>query len=161
MSSPVANIVLVYLPIHHAAEEHRPFFPEPEPLKADSRRGQEKTRRVFVVDDEISIADSLVEILNDSGYDARALYSGNAAISLARYMCPDIVVADVVMPTLNGVETVLAIKQICPATRVVLFSGQASTSDILKRARADGHEFDLLPKPIHPDELLQRLADLK
>ena len=160
MSCPVANIVLVYLPVH-AAEERGSLFPDPEPLKSDSRKGKEKSRRIFVIDDEISIADSLAEILNDCGYDARALYSGHAAIALAQYICPDIVVSDVVMPSLNGVETALAIKQICPKTRVILFSGQASTSDILKKARSDGHDFDMLPKPIHPDELLQRLAELK
>ena len=109
----------------------------------------------------MSIADSLAEILNDSGYDARALYSGRAAIALAGQACPDIVVADVVMPAMNGVEAVLAISKICPGARIILFSGQAGTGDILRRAKDDGHEFDLLPKPIHPDDLLEILAAIK
>ncbi len=160
MSTAVAHIVLVFTPLH-APQDNGPLTPNPERLKSDYGKGQEKSRRIFVIDDEISIADSLAEILNDSGYEARALYSGHAAISLARYVCPNIVVSDVVMPSLNGVETALAIKQICPATRVVLFSGQAGTADILSQARANGHEFVMLPKPIHPDELLERLAEME
>jgi len=65
------------------------------------------------------------------------------------------------MPKLNGVETVLAIREHCPATRILLFSGQAGVMDILDEARARGHQFELLPKPIHPDLLLKKLAGFK
>ena len=115
-------------------------------------------KHVLVVDDEISIADSLTEILAGHGYKARAVYSGVDAFDYCHELCPDIVVADVVMPKLNGVDTVVAIREFCPEIRVLLFSGQAGTSDILARARAKGHEFELLPKPIHPDRLLKTLA---
>src|SRR5260370_41541120 len=124
MSTAVAHIVLVFTPLH-APQDNGPLTPNQERLKSDYGKGQEKSRRIFVIDDEISIADSLAEILNDSGYEARALYSGHAAISLARYVCPNIVVSDVVMPSLNGVETALAFQQISPARRVVPFSVQA------------------------------------
>ena len=65
------------------------------------------------------------------------------------------------MPRRNGVETVVAIREFCPATRILLFSGQAGTADILEEARAHGHQFELLPKPIHPDLLLKKLASFK
>jgi len=91
------------------------------------------------------------------GFDARPFYGGQGAIDFARKQCPDIVLSDVVMPKLNGVETVLAIRELCPSTRILLFSGQAGTSNILQRARASGHEFELLPKPIHPEDLLKKL----
>jgi CheY-like chemotaxis protein len=64
------------------------------------------------------------------------------------------------MPKMNGVDTVLAIRELCPDARMLLFSGQAGTRDILAHARANGHEFELLPKPIHPDQLLKRLSAL-
>jgi len=110
-----------------------------------------------VIDDEASIADSLTEILNSQGFEARAFYRGQSAIDFARQNCPDIVLSDVVMPKLNGVETVLAIRQLCPATRILLFSGQAGTTNILQQARERGHEFELLPKPLNPDVLLKKL----
>ena len=114
----------------------------------------------MVIDDETEIADSLAEILSAHGYDAVAFYSGKTAIDFARKQCPDLVVSDVIMPKMNGVDTVLAIREMCPDTRILLFSGQAGTSDVLAKARAQGQEFELLSKPIHPDQLLKRLSKL-
>ena len=130
-------------------------------IKGQSRQFQATPGRkhVVVVDDEVQIADSLTEILTGHGYEARAFYSGRDVINHCEKQCPDIIVADVVMPKLNGVETALAIREYCPEIRVVLFSGQAGTTDILARARAKGHDFELLPKPIHPDRLLRTLAE--
>ena len=130
-------------------------------VKGQSRQFEAKSgpKHIVVVDDEVQIADSLTEILTGHGYEARAFYNGRDAINHCQERCPDIVVADVVMPKLNGVDTVLAIREYCPETRVLLFSGQAGTSDILSRARAKGHNFELLPKPIHPDWLLKTLAE--
>ena len=160
MSTSAPNAAFTFLSVQVSKERRSPSR-TPAPLETGPLKGKEKSRRIFVIDDEMSIADSLAEILNESGYDARALYSGRAAITLAKHICPDIVVSDVVMPSLNGVETALAIKEICPTTRIVLFSGQAGTADILSQARANGNEFVMLPKPIHPDELLERLAEME
>jgi DNA-binding response OmpR family regulator len=115
-------------------------------------------QRILVVDDEVVIADSLAEILSDHGYQAHAFYDGQTAIAAARDTCPDLVLCDVVMPELNGVETVMAIRKLCARTRIFLFSGQAHTKDLLEVARAQGHLFEVLPKPMHPKELLKRLA---
>jgi CheY-like chemotaxis protein len=127
---------------------------------ADSLSKSAKTAtrsRVLVVDDEKLVADSLSEILRCFNYDASAFYNGETAIEAARQKCPDFVLSDVVMPTLNGVETVLKIREICPNARVILLSGNAATTDLLRQARVQGHDFELLPKPIHPDEILKRL----
>jgi CheY-like chemotaxis protein len=128
---------------------------------ADSLSKSAKTAtnslRVLVVDDEKLVADTLSEILNHFNYDASAFYSGETAIEAARLKCPDFVLSDVVMPTLNGVETVLRIREICPNARVILLSGNAATADLLRHARDQGHDFELLAKPIHPDEILKRL----
>jgi CheY-like chemotaxis protein len=138
-------------------QPNRPFgFPD-KPARQDPSRAQGDRQKILVVDDETAIADSLAEILSDLGYEALTAYDGPAAIETAREICPDVVLCDVVMPQLNGVDTAIAIRQICPKARVFLFSGQAGTIDILKNARAQGHSFELLPKPMHPDELLGRL----
>ena len=123
-------------------------------------RTQAARKRVLVVDDEPNIADSLTEILIGHGYDALAFYSGHKAVDSARDCCPDVVISDVVMPKLNGVDTVLAIRELCPSTTILLFSGLAGTTKILEAARAEGHEFELLPKPIHPEQLLKKLSTL-
>jgi len=117
-----------------------------------------EAHRVLVIDDEADIADSLTDILILHGYDAVAFHDGLSAIESARSHCPDIVVSDVVMPKLNGVDTVAAIHEFCPEVRIVLLSGQALTMDILEKARAAGRDFEVLPKPIHPYLLLKKIS---
>ena len=114
----------------------------------------------MVVDDEKDIAESLTEILILHGYDAQAFENGKSAIESARQRCPDVVISDVIMPVINGVETVIAIQELCPRAQVLLLSGQAATSDILKEARESGHDFQLVGKPVHPYVLLKKLSTL-
>jgi|SRR5581483_9620575 len=121
-------------------------------------RGTQRLR-VIVVDDERRVADSVKEILADSGHTAIAAYDGLSAVKIAKESCPDVLLCDVLMPDMNGVDTAVAVRDICPDARVVLFSGHASVSDILTRARAEGHHFEFLPKPIRPKDLLQKLSD--
>jgi CheY-like chemotaxis protein len=113
--------------------------------------------RILVVDDETLIADTIVQILNRNGFIAEAAYGGKQAIAIAERHCPDLVLSDVLMPEIDGVEAAIAIRELCPDTRIVLFSGQAATVEILARAKERGHTFELLPKPIHPTELLRHL----
>jgi len=110
------------------------------------------------VDDEIIIADTIVQILNRAGFLANAVYNGRDAIESARRNNPHTVLSDVMMPLIDGVEAAIAIRALWPDTRIVLFSGQAATVEILDRARAQGYDFELLPKPIHPTELLRYLS---
>jgi CheY-like chemotaxis protein len=113
--------------------------------------------RILVVDDEAVIADTIVQILNRNGFIAEAAYSGAQAIELAHRYCPELVLSDVMMPHVDGVEAAIKIRELCPDTRIVLFSGQAATVEILARARERGHNFELLPKPIHPTQLIKHL----
>ena len=64
-------------------------------------------------------------------------------------------------PKLDGVKLAVTIREMCPSTPIVLFSGQAGTPYILQEARRRGHEFEVLPKPIHPLKLLERLTGLR
>jgi CheY-like chemotaxis protein len=120
---------------------------------------QGPTPRILVVDDERIIADTIVQILNRNGFIAEPAYSGKEAIEKARLHCPELVLSDVLMPHVDGVEAAIAIRELCPDTRIVLFSGQAATVEILARARERGHSFELLPKPIHPTQLIKHLRE--
>jgi CheY-like chemotaxis protein len=119
-----------------------------------------KKQRILVVDDEELIAHSLRDILTPAGFDTVCALSGTEAIEVAEEICPDIVISDVIMPDLDGVQTDIRIKRACQTARILLFSGQSATSDLLQRARAEGHTFDLLPKPIHPARLIAALHKL-
>ncbi|MGA3210441.1 MAG: response regulator [Terriglobales bacterium] len=113
--------------------------------------------KVLVVDDESAVADSLVAVLKYGGFDATGVYGPLEALEALRSDCPDILLSDVLMPKMSGIELAQAAVTVCPAIRIVLISGQAATTPYLEQARAQGYEFDLLPKPIHPQELLERL----
>ncbi len=115
-------------------------------------------RRVLVVDDEQVIADTLSIILNHAGFDASPVYTGSAAVESARKLHPDLIISDVIMPDMNGIEAAIQIRSFLPSCKILLFSGQAATADLLENARAQGHEFEILAKPVHPQDLLAKLA---
>ncbi|MGB7984291.1 MAG: response regulator [Terracidiphilus sp.] len=113
--------------------------------------------RILVADDERVIADSLAMILNLSGFEARAVYSGERAVELAAEFKPEMLISDVIMAGLSGIDAAIQIRTLFPQVKILLFSGQAATADLLEKARAQGYEFDILSKPVHPQDLLARL----
>lgn len=114
---------------------------------------------VLVVDDESVIADTLAEILTRSGYQGVAEYDGDSALETALLTPPEMLITDVVLPGMTGIELAISVRRIFPECKIILFSGQASTADLLASARADGHHFTLLNKPLHPQDLLQRVSE--
>jgi len=117
--------------------------------------------RVLVVDDEPLIATTVTAILNDSGFEAIHAFSAEDALVAARDFCPDVVLSDVLMPRMSGVDLGMRLRQELPGAYIILFSGQAATTELLRKARLDGYDFELLAKPIHPEELIVHLAALK
>jgi DNA-binding response OmpR family regulator len=113
--------------------------------------------RVLVADDERVIADTLAMILNQSGFEAQAVYSGEKAVDLAHTFKPEMLISDVIMGGLSGIDAAIRIRSLLPQVKVLLFSGQAATSDLLTEARAQGYEFEILAKPVHPQDLVARL----
>jgi len=110
--------------------------------------------RVFVVDDEQIIAATVATILEMSGFSATAFTSPIEALKRARLESPDLLISDVVMPEMSGIDLALRINEHCPKCKVLLFSGQAATVDFLWKTRDLGHDFHLLLKPVHPADLL-------
>ncbi|HYU48116.1 MAG TPA: response regulator [Terriglobales bacterium] len=119
------------------------------------------SKRIFVVDDEKCIADSLAVILRRSGYEANAFYNAQSALEQIESCWPDLVITDVAMPGMNGVDMAVLIRERHPACKVLLFSGQASTLDLLKDVGQRGYDFELLAKPIHPTDMLAKVENAK
>lgn len=113
--------------------------------------------RVLIADDEPVIADTLGIILNRSGFDATIVYSAKKAVETAARWRPDIFLADVFMGEMSGIEAAIQICALLPHCRILLLSGQAATSDLLRDARVRGHHFEILVKPVHPSQLLRHL----
>jgi DNA-binding response OmpR family regulator len=114
---------------------------------------------VLVVDDERVIADTLSTILSKNGFAPLTAYDAKSALELAATIPPDLLISDVAMPGMNGIELAIAIADSVPDCKILLFSGQASTVDLLDRARHAGHHFNLLTKPIHPTDMLKRIRE--
>jgi CheY-like chemotaxis protein len=113
--------------------------------------------KVLVADDERVIADTLAMILNQSGFEARAVYSSERALEVVPDFKPDMLISDVIMGELNGIDAAIQVRQLLPNIKILLFSGQAATADLLEKARAQGYEFEILAKPVHPQDLLTKL----
>ena len=114
--------------------------------------------RVLIADDEQVIADSMALILGQLGYETAAVYSGEQAVEAAATLTPDVVISDVAMGGMNGVEACIRIRRLLPDCRIILFSGQASTATLIQRATFETHDFEMLTKPVHPKALLAYLT---
>jgi CheY-like chemotaxis protein len=114
--------------------------------------------RILIVDDEQMIADTLSIIFRGAGYEAFTAYNGLIGLDAARTLEPNLVLSDVVMPGLDGVQMAMEILIALPSVQILLFSGQADTLDLLECAEEKGFHFEILQKPIHPDEILRKVA---
>ena len=113
---------------------------------------------MFVVDDEPLIVDTLTEILTSAGFETTRFYDSRLVLSYAQQRCPDILLTDVMMPHLGGIELAASIIERCPTARVLLLSGHAASTELVERASHGGKRLELLSKPLDPRVLLRKLA---
>jgi DNA-binding NtrC family response regulator len=99
---------------------------------------------VFVVDDDAIISLTLAAILQQNGFDATSFINPLKALQAAESKRPDLLVSDVIMPEISGVDLAIQLKQVCPDCGILLFSGQAATADLLIEARLAGYDFTLV-----------------
>lgn len=112
---------------------------------------------VLVVDDEPSIVATVCAILEAYGYSAVGVTSGAEAIAKATASCPDLLLSDVMMPGLNGFETGLQVKKVCPHCRLLFFTGYAEVSGLADGLKSNGLAFEVLSKPMHPAALVDKV----
>ena len=114
--------------------------------------------RVLIVDDERNIADTLATVFKIKGHEAMAAYSAESAVGLIETFEPDVVLSDVIMGKMTGVDLAIYLSRARPECKVILFSGQNATANLLAEASKKGHEFRLLAKPIHPQKLMEEVT---
>jgi CheY-like chemotaxis protein len=95
-----------------------------------------------------------------NGFSARFFTSPLEALAAARSESPDLVISDVAMPGISGIELAIQMRAQYPNCKILLFSGQAATLDLLEGARAQGYDFRLLQKPVFPSEFLVEIGQL-
>lgn len=115
---------------------------------------------VFVVDDENVIASTIELLLLSQGFDARSFVDPLDALEAAQSEAPNLLITDLAMPCLNGIELAIRITKRHPVCKVILFSGEAGLEDLVADGSLHGHDFHLLLKPIHPNTLIREIKEL-
>jgi DNA-binding response OmpR family regulator len=113
--------------------------------------------RILVIDDEESVADTLAAILTECGYEVWVEYSGDAGVKRAGTFRPDIVISDVIMPAINGVDAAIDIERQLPDCRILLLSAAPEYARHVLKSRCHPG-FEVIAKPIDPSWLLSRLS---
>lgn len=112
---------------------------------------------VLVVDDEEEFRDVTVKILTKRGLHAEAAESGEKALEILAHSHTDVVLLDVKMPGMGGIETLRQIRSLKPLVEVVLLTGHASVESGIEGMKLGA--FDYLMKPIETDPLIEKLSE--
>ncbi|MDD2228376.1 MAG: sigma-54 dependent transcriptional regulator [Candidatus Cloacimonetes bacterium] len=102
--------------------------------------------KVLVIDDEKNICLTISNILTDEGYEVLSCYTAKCGLSMAEESEPDIILLDVKLPDINGLEVLAKLKKSQPGIPVVMISGNSSISDAVKAIKLGA--FDFLEKPL-------------
>ncbi len=116
-----------------------------------------RRKTVLVVDSEKAVTDTLVAIFERAGYISIPCYSSDEAIRIIAGVAPDLIISEIFIDRGNGIEVAIAAKTLCPHSKVILMSGNPQAQEMIEKAIALGHSFDILAKPIHPAELLEKM----
>ena len=139
--------------VQAAAPEATGAFPAAEP---SGHKDRMKDHRILVVDDEPASRKGLQDLLGVWGYDVSSAGDGQEALERAAGRAPDLVIADLVMPGIDGMELLARFKHDFPTTAVVFLTGQGSIESAVQAIK-DG-AYDYLTKPVDPTRL-QLLLD--
>ena len=116
--------------------------------------------QILVVDDQPSIVSTICLILETYGYNAVGVNSGYEAIAKVPSFRPDLLLSEIMMPGMNGFNTGLEVKKLCPDCQLLFFSGYSDLSGMADALKNRGFRFELLPKPVPPALLLDRVKSL-
>lgn len=112
---------------------------------------------VLVVDDEDEFREMTSKILTKRGLDVKSAESGEKALEILEHSRTDVVLLDVKMPGMDGIETLKHIRNLKPLVEVVLLTGHASVESGIEGMKLGA--FDYLMKPIETDPLLAKLDE--
>jgi DNA-binding NtrC family response regulator len=113
--------------------------------------------RVLLVDDEREFAATLAERLNLRGIQAQVVNCGADALQTIAHDTPQIVILDLMMPGMNGLDVLKHIKSDYPDVQVIVLTGMGSSKDGLEGMRLGA--FDFMMKPLQIEELIQKIRD--
>jgi len=111
--------------------------------------------KILIVDDEEEFASTVAERLNLRGYQATAVFSANEALAIIGTAAPDVVLLDLMMPGINGFETLRVIKELTPSIEVIILTGYGGIQGKLQGMEAGA--FDYVMKPVDLGVLITKI----
>lgn len=125
--------------------------------RGDLVHSEERGRgMILVVHDERVVADCMATLLRRAGFEARTAYDGTSALEIALEASPDLLVSDVGIQGIDGVQLAMAVVNSMPECRVLLFSSHETQRNV-ESARAEGYAFSSLAKPVHPASVMRQV----
>lgn len=115
--------------------------------------------KILIVDDEEEFASTVAERLNLRGYQATAVFSANEALALIRTAPPDVVLLDLMMPGINGLDTLRMIKETTPAIEVIILTGYGGIQGKLEGMESGA--FDYVMKPVDLGALIVKIESAR
>jgi CheY-like chemotaxis protein len=118
-------------------------------------------KRILVVEDDENLRSTLARLLVRTGYEVAEAGEGHEALQRMALQTADLVIMDMLMPDMEGAETILALRRLYPGVKIVAISGGgiSSPASLLGIARALGAH-KILSKPLIPEEFLEIIRDL-
>lgn len=120
--------------------------------RPSQRRRDMRNRSILVIEDEEYIRENLIEILSLNNYDIFSVISGEEGIEAARKRDFDVVLTDLKLPGISGIDVIKAIKGISPGTACIILTGYSSVETAVEAMRSGA--FSYIKKPFSKDELL-------
>ncbi|MBI4965628.1 MAG: response regulator [Desulfomonile tiedjei] len=111
--------------------------------------------RVLIVDDEEEFVETIVKRLKDRGLAAEGVTSGRQALDLMETKDFDVVILDVKMPGMDGIETLRVMKTRRPLTEVIMLTGHGSVDSGIQGLQLGAYNYVMKPVPL--DELLEQM----
>jgi DNA-binding NtrC family response regulator len=112
-------------------------------------------RRVLIVDDDRDIVTIVSTILGGRGWDIKAAYNGREALEAVTLSKPDIILLDIMMPEMNGIEVLKRIKKIDTDARIIMITAFGDVESYLDSMELGAYEY--INKPFETDELLEMI----
>jgi len=122
----------------------------------ESKTDINRSVRVLVVDDEPEICDLMKQFLDESGYDVRIAYNGESCVDIVKNFSPHFILLDIMMPGMNGIETLVKIRELDKVAVVVMVTALHDIT--MARDAIDIGASDYITKPIDLKYLLDYLA---
>ncbi len=110
---------------------------------------------ILIVDDEVSILNSLSSILEDEGYDVSVAKSGIEALKVCAVNPPELLMLDIWMPDMDGLETLRRLRELVPNTQVMMMSGHGSIETAVKAIKLGA--YDYIEKPLSLENVTLRV----